>query len=129
MKTIPSFVFLLAIILLAGCGFGASEMQVTDPQQTIQISTGEEFTIILEANPTTGYQWKIIGGVDKTVIEFVRSDYKSTSDPNLVGGGGLDLWTFKAVNAGESRVVLGYYPPSNDPVEPQQITTFTVIVK
>ena len=34
-----------------------------------------------------------------------------------------------AVNAGEAQVTLGYYPPSNNPVDPQQTTTFTVIVK
>jgi inhibitor of cysteine peptidase len=123
------FPVLFFVLLLAACGSAASELQVTDPQQPIEVGAGEEFTIVLEANPTTGYQWKIVDEVDGAVVEFVRSEYKSTSDPKLVGGGGLDLWTFKAVNAGEAEVTLGYYPPSNDPTDPQQTLTFTVIVK
>jgi len=67
--------------------------------------------------------------LDHNVVKFVRTDYISTSDPNLVGGGGLDIWTFKATNSGKTEITLGYYPPSNDPVDPQQTTTFTVIVK
>lgn len=123
------FPVLFLVLLLAACRAAASELQVTDPQQPIEVRAGEEFTIVLEANPTTGYQWKIVDEVDGAVVEFVRSEYKSTSDPNLVGGGGLDLWTFNAVNAGEVEVTLGYYPPSNDPTDPQQTLTFTVIVK
>ena len=122
----PVFLF---IVLLTGCGSSASSLQVTVPQQPIEAGLGEEFSIVLESNPTTGYHWAIVGELDPNVVEFVKNDYTSTSDPNLVGGGGLDAWTFKAVNTGETQVTLGYYPPSNDPVDPQQTTTFTVVVK
>lgn len=118
-------VFLLLLLLIAACG----SPQVTDPQQPIEAGIGKEFSIVLESNPTTGYHWEIVGELDPTLVEFVKNDYTSTSDPNLVGGGGLDVWTFRAINAGEAQVTLGYYPPSNDPVDPQQTATFTVIVK
>jgi hypothetical protein len=42
---------------------------------------------------------------------------------------GLDVQTFKAVNAGRTQLTLGYYSPAKDPVVPQQTTIFTVIVK
>jgi predicted secreted protein len=61
--------------------------------------------------------------------KIVKTDYTSTNEPNLVGGGGLDVWTFKSVKTGETQITLGYYPLSNDPVDPQQTTTFTVVVK
>ena len=118
-------VFLLLLLLIAACG----SPKVTDPQQPIEAGIGKEFSIVLESNPTTGYHWEIVGELDPTLVEFVKNDYTSTSDPNLVGGGGLEVWTFRAVNAGEAQVTLGYYPPSNDPVDPQQTTTFTVILK
>jgi inhibitor of cysteine peptidase len=122
-------VMIFASISLAACGRNEPALQVNDPQETIEVSAGEEFTIVLEANPTTGYHWAIVGDLDQSVVEFVKTDYTSTSDPNLVGGGGLDVWTFKAVNKGQAQITLGYYPPSNDPVEPQQTTTFTVNIK
>ena len=128
MKKILLLILLVSISLTA-CGGDALAAKVTDAQQPIMVGVGKEFTIILEANPTTGYHWEVMGELDQDVVEFIKTDYTSTSEPNLVGGGGLDIWTFKAVNAGETRVTLGYYPPSNDPVDPQQATTFTVIVK
>ena len=120
----------LVIISLAACGGNKkSTLKVSDPQQPIEVGAGKEFSITLEANPTTGYHWVLVGELDKNAVEFVKKDYTSTSDPKLAGGGGLDVWTFKAVNAGETQVTLGYYPPSNDPVDPQQTRTFTVVIK
>jgi len=128
MKRIPAISFIF-VFLLSACGGRTPSLQPTDPQQPIEAVIGEEFSIILEANPTTGYHWAIVGELDPNVVEFVKNDYTSTSDPNLVGGGGLDVWIFKAVNTGETRITLGYYPPSNDPIDPQQTTTYIVIVK
>jgi len=129
MKKILLLIALVSLSLAACGGNDQPSLKISDPQQPIQIGAGEEFSIVLEANPTTGYHWDIVGDLDQTVVEFVKNEYVSTSDPNLVGGGGLDVWTFKSVGAGETQVTLGYYPPSNDPVEPQQTTMFTVIVK
>jgi inhibitor of cysteine peptidase len=120
---------LVSISLFACGGNDKSTLKISDPQQPIVVGTGEEFNIVLESNPTTGYHWDIVGELDRNVVEFVKSEYTSTSDPNLVGGGGVEVWTFKAVSAGETQVTLGYYPPSNDPVDPQQTTTFTVTTK
>ncbi len=35
----------------------------------------------------------------------------------------------KSLEAAAAHITLGYYPPSNGPVEPQQTVTFTVTVK
>lgn len=119
---------ILVFVSLSSCGENKPTLTITDPQRPIKVETGSELTIVLESNPSTGYHWDIVGELDRNVVEFVKSEYVSTSDPNLVGGGGLDVWTFKSVNAGETQITLGYYPPSNDPVNPQQTVTFTVIV-
>ena len=105
------------------------QIPVTDPNTPIEVPAGSEFQIIIESNPTTGYHWEIVGELDANIVEFVSRDYKSTSEPEMVGGGGVDIWVFKAVNAGDASIVLGSYPPSNDPVDPEQIATFTVSVK
>lgn len=128
MKKILSLV-ILVFIFLPACGGKSPTLQVSDPQQPIEVGAGKEFAIVLESNPTTGYHWEIVGELDPNKVEFIKNEYTSTSDPNLVGGGGLDVWTFKATNTGETQVTLGYYPPSNEPVDPQQTTTFTVTVK
>ncbi len=123
------FVTLVCALLLTACAGEAQPPQPSDPDSVIQAQEGKEFTIALEANPTTGYHWQIVGELDGAVVEFVSQDYQSTSEPGLVGGGGVEVWTFRAVGAGEATITLGYYPPSNDPLDPAQTQTFTVKVK
>jgi predicted secreted protein len=122
------FPFLIFALALSACGAGQTELQITDPNQPIDAAEGSEFTIVLDSNPTTGYHWELAEELDAGVVEFVSRDYKA-GQPVTTGSGGVDVWTFKAIAAGESRITLGYYPPSNDPVEPQQTVTFTVTVK
>jgi predicted secreted protein len=128
MKRILYVLFVL-VFLLSACSGGKADLKPTDPETAIQAQAGREFTIVLESNPTTGYHWDIVGELDGAVVEFVSQEYQSTSAPGLVGGGGLDVWTFKAVGAGEATITLGHFPPSNDPVDPAETQTFTVNVK
>jgi predicted secreted protein len=116
--------FIVIAFLLAACG----SLQVSDPAQPIETAPGKDFTIVLEANPTTGYHWELVETPDSAIVEFLSREYNA-DEPAAVGSGGLDVWTFRARAAGETSITLGYYPPSNDPVEPEQTVTFTVIVK
>ncbi len=131
-------IFLLLAIFVTACSFaGAAEtpspaappqLIVSDPSKTLEAAAGNEFKIIIDSNPTTGYHWALVGELDADVIEFVSQEY-AADEPVMPGSGGADIWTFKALSAGETQITLGYYPPSNDPVEPQQTLTFTVTVK
>ena len=46
----------------------------------------------------------------------------------MPGSGGMDVWTFRTLDPGETKIVLGYYPPSND-TEPDETVTFLVRVE
>jgi len=120
------FVTLVFALLLSACGGAAKP---SNPQVVLPVSAGNEFKVVLASNPSTGYHWEIVGDLDKSVVEFVSKDYKSASDPNAVGGGGVDTFVFKAVASGQTTITLGYYPPSNNPVEPERTEIFTVTVK
>jgi inhibitor of cysteine peptidase len=123
-----NFTVLLLVVLLAACS--SKSTQPTDPESTLNARVGEEFTLILESNPTTGYHWELVpDALDETKVTFVSNDYQSTSDPGLAGGGGVEIWKFKAVQSGTARIVLGYYPPSNTPTDPERTESFTVTIK
>ena len=118
-----TLLFIVASFLLFGCG--ANETSgATDPSAKIEAEVGKEFPIVLEANPTTGYHWEIVGDPQ---LELISRDYQSEAD--LPGSGGLETFTFKATNPGDALIVFGYFPPSNTPVEPAQTLTFSVSVK
>ena len=102
--------------------------EITDPDEPIEVSAGEEFEIVIDSNPTTGYHWELVGELDANVVEFVSKDYQA-DQPVLIGSGGVDIWVFKAVGPGETIITLGYYPPSNDTAEPERMETFTISVQ
>ncbi len=127
---------LFVTILISACSLAKAteapttvpQLNISDPAKELEATAGNEFKIIIDSNPTTGYHWEIIGELDKEVLEFISQEYRA-DEPMLTGSGGVDVFTFKAMKAGETLITLGYYPPSNDPVDPQQIVTFTVTVK
>jgi len=97
----------------------------TDPNQPIEVQAGETFDIFIDANPSTGYHWELLGELNG--VEFVSRDYIA-DEPVMPGSGGVDILTFKAVSAGQAQITLGSYPPDVDSGEPQETVTFIIIV-
>ncbi len=130
-----SLLFIVSVLDLSACAGKSepkdqpAELQVSDPSKQLEAAVGNEFKIIIDSNPSTGYHWELVNELDKSSVEFVAKDYRGSGEDTMPGSGGVDVWMFKAVAAGETHITLGYYSPSNDPVEPQQTVTFTVTVK
>jgi inhibitor of cysteine peptidase len=94
---------------------------------TYETTVGKTFTIALEANPTTGYGWSQSIN-DPTVVAFVSNSYVAESrDPQVVGGGGTDTFTFKALAKGTTMITLKY-ARSWETGAPAQTRTVTVTV-
>ena len=132
----------IAIILFTGCSTSASTptttlpptdetqdplLEPTDPTQLIEVKTGETFDLVVRANSSTGYHWKIIPELDTNIVELVDENYIS-EQPVIPGSGGVDVWTFRGVNPGDTKIVLGHYPPSDD-TTPDEVVTFSIRVE
>jgi inhibitor of cysteine peptidase len=74
-------------------------------QEAIKLSNGHEFTITLQSNPGTGYQW--IPTFNTTILNLVSHEYKPAST-KLLGSPGTDVFTFKAINHGTDTVKMIY---------------------
>ena len=133
---------LLVTILLTGCASSAftptptlpptaetptTLPEPTDPTQLITVKAGETFDLVLPSNSSTGYRWDIIPELDVNLVEFVEQGY-IPEEPIMPGSGGMDVWRFRAVNAGETTIVLGYYPPGNE-TDPDETVTFSIRVE
>lgn len=95
---------------------------------TFETSVGRTFTLVLDANPTTGYSWSQTIK-DTNVVTYVDNAYVATPrDPQVVGGGGTDTFTFKAVGKGTTTITLVYARPWES-VPPAQTRTIVVTVK
>jgi inhibitor of cysteine peptidase len=95
-------------------------------QEIIETVVGQEFTISLPSNPTTGYSWALAGSLPDGLL-LVGSQYKpSQPDPNVVGSGGVEEWTFKATKAGTATLTFEYRRPWEKELPPAQRKVFVV---
>ncbi len=82
-----------------------SDMDTNASSDPISLKLGEELNLSLESNPTTGYMWN--ASFDPSMLEQVNYRYDPAS-PELIGGGGVETFTFKAVGVGETDLVMRY---------------------
>ena len=92
----------------------------------IELELGKLLVVTLESNPSTGYQWELIENNESILKQFGQTEYKpaETSNPR-VGGGGWDIFRFKAVSAGQTTLEFVYHRSWED-AEP--LETFSIQV-
>jgi inhibitor of cysteine peptidase len=93
----------------------------------LSVAAGQNFNITLASNPTTGYHWELAAPLDEAVVKLVASEYKSP-DTRMLGAGGQEIWTFRAVGRGQTVVQLKYVRPWEKDVAPIKTATYEVLV-
>ena len=89
---------------------------------------GETFTIVFDANATTGYSWHQ-SIKDTNVVAYITDTYVAkVTDPKIIGNGGTDTFTFKAVRKGTTTITFTYARAWEN-TAPAQTKVITVIVK
>lgn len=128
------YLILVSVIFLAACAAptpapvdpaSSSMPALTDPAQPITVNAGEIFMIVVESNPSTGYHWEVVG--ELSGVELVSREY-TAAEPVIPGSGGVEVWTFKAVTAGDISVTLGNYPPGEGTANEQE-KSFKVVIQ
>lgn len=69
-----------------------------DKENIIVTADHPEFTLKLEANPSTGYSW-LLREYDANLIQPVKRVFKK-NDKKLLGAPGSEFWTFRVKPAG-----------------------------
>jgi len=77
----------------------------TMTEENITINRGQEFTIILESNPTSGFKW--LPKFDGSIINLVSHDFQ-TSTAKRIGSSGKDIFTFLAISSGSDKLKMLY---------------------
>jgi predicted secreted protein len=75
----------------------------------VDVFVGEQFAIRLESNPSTGYQWVLAGSLPPW-LELLGTKYTPTN-PGMIGGGGVEDWTFRATGPGSTTLMFEYMRP------------------
>ena len=95
---------LIALLCLAFCWVVTA---VAAEPKPITVKAGQEFKISLASNPTTGYGWQFAKHPDAKLLKLLGSEFKPAQS-KLVGAGGTQVWTFKALAPGKTPLALNY---------------------
>lgn len=100
-----------------------------DTGSTLEMNTGDNLEIVLEANPTTGYRWEV-ASLDSSILSKTSTEYKADVVPEgIVGSGGNSINRFKAIKIGKTFLKLIYRRPFEKNVPPVKTFGMTVVVK
>jgi len=88
---------------------------------------GDEFVVVLEGNPTTGYLWEV-EAVDESILQQV-GESEFLSDSKVPGSGGKLTLVFRAMAPGQTTLRLVYHRPWEEDVEPLKTYEVNVVVQ
>jgi len=101
-SAILALVIVISSVLIVS-GTNICSNSPCEPQ--INASIGKEFTISLESNPSTGFEWWT--KFDPDYLSLLNSTFVSGNERSgLVGVPGKDVFTFNARSAGNTEVIM-----------------------
>jgi len=135
MKERLALVCLTAAVLfsLLACSSSATpkelSVDIASSGKEVTLAAGGMLTVTLESNITTGYSWNENANIgDKTVMQQTDHKYQPPATP-IPGAGGKEVWTFKALKAGQSTISMEYRRPFEPTAAPAKTFSLTLVVQ
>ncbi|MFC1949814.1 DUF4382 domain-containing protein [Chloroflexota bacterium] len=95
----------------------------------VEITAGESFSVTLCSNGTTGFTWSEMAQIaNQSIISQVRHRFVSPEDEELVGSPGQEIWTFQALEAGNTTISMEYSQPWEGGTKAEWTFELTVVV-
>jgi len=128
MRDFPALIiFACLIILLSGCSAGNPvRLYQIDSGRIIRMEPDDTVEIVLDSNPTTGYQWKALPWDTEVIEQIHKPVYKSRSE--ATGSGGELTFHFKALSTGRTSLKFIYLRPFEKNVPPIKSFEVTIVV-
>jgi predicted secreted protein len=80
--------------------------------ERIEVAVGASFEVHMDSNPTTGYMWRVREPLDAHLSagpkRYEGAPTAAPGQPQIVGAGGVEFFSFTGVTAGEATLVLEY---------------------
>jgi len=129
--TIALVLFLsITIYIFSGCTITGKTYAESNNGDNLNLKINDVITIKLESNATTGYKWNLSEESNSDIIALVSSDYtEKENKDNLVGAGGFETFTFKAVSNGSITLIITYNRPWEKDVQPEKIFKLNISVQ
>ncbi len=120
----------LGCAALAGCSGETTGtiMVVTeaDDGTTVSIAKGQELSVQLPANPSTGYSW-VASDTPQFLALQGEPTFETGAPDGVVGAGGTQTTVFVATATGTGKLMMDYVRPWESGVKPEK--TFSVTIE
>jgi inhibitor of cysteine peptidase len=112
----------------ASSGNEASPMTITatDADHPITLRMGQELTVNLASNPSTGYHWFLASTANSILANLGKPTYKPGRA--VPGAGGVESWTLRAAETGAQTLKFEYRRPWEKNTLPAKTLLFHVTV-
>jgi len=118
--------FLSTLLLLPGC----IEKKDKTIHEILKVKNGEEFTISLDSNPSTGYSWTMCNYAPSGVIQLKEHKYEAAQETTgKVGVPGKEQFIFKVANITHQTTTylyFNYVGPGQDGSKPAKQIRYTI---
>ena len=122
-------VTLVLAVLVAAAGCCSDEpvrLGANDNGQQIELAVGQQLSVSLESNPTTGFRWEALE-LDQAVLrQEGEPTFKAESD--LLGAAGTETLSFEALRPGQAVLQLVYRRSWETGVPPLETFECKVVV-
>jgi len=116
-------IFLLGLVTFSY----SQEKTYTETSSEIAATVGENFTISLESNQSTGYSWSVGMVSDNAQVVVAGMDY-DLPESSQTGQGGAEVWHLKAIAPGSVKLMF-FYARSWEKDAPAKTLSFNVTIK
>jgi predicted secreted protein len=100
-----------------------------DITKQVEVKAGDTFTVTLDSNATTGFQWTMQAKIaDANTVQQTDHDYLAPNG-KVIGQAGVEEWTFKTVKAGTTTINLSYDRPWEGGEKGVMTFELTIVVK
>ena len=106
-------------------GATASEetsVEVKGDAQTVRATAGQEVTLLLEANPSTGYSWDLAEAPGGWKVQMIDHEYVAPKE-GVPGQGGHEAWRMGAIAVGTAELKFVYRRPWEKDKAPAKTVT------
>ncbi|MDD5622469.1 MAG: protease inhibitor I42 family protein [Actinomycetota bacterium] len=122
-----SLVTAIFILFFNGCSTTGKALTEKNNGDSLNLKINDTIEIRLESNPTTGYGWFLSDKADSTIVSVTDPEFiEPKKDKELIGAGGYEIFTIKAISKGKTSIILNYERPWEEGVEP--IETFEITI-
>lgn len=133
-KTLKKMIFISLVLLMlvwsfSSCLVTGKTLTEKNNGDSFNLKINDVINIKLKSNPTTGYRWVLSEEIDDSIISLIDSEFiQSKKDKELVGKGGYEIFSFKAISKGKTNIILNYERPWEEEVEPLETFEITASV-